>query len=375
MATATAPWHEAGTFEEKRARLRLLDTDIHNELPGLAVLKPYLASTWHPWLEDGGPAFATRGVTHVGSGRMDDAVNEEDNLCAGDPAWVVQQLIVKYRVDLGILTGTMYSLNQQRDWRFMTALAGAINEWLLDRWVRPHPCFKGSIVLAAQEPEGAAREIHRHGDDPGMVQVLVGALGGTPYGQKAYWPIYRAAVEHGLPIGVHPTADVGNSGPQIGVGWYSSFLEHHTDHSNGFMAQMVSLICEGVFEEFPTLKFALIEGGFGWVPYVMGRLDRMYPALKREVPHLRKLPSEYVREHFYYSTQPIEEPRESRHLLEMLAMVDGDSRVMFASDYPHWDFDNPLTVLHALPAETRRRICVENVLDCYGPRLLEPSVR
>jgi predicted TIM-barrel fold metal-dependent hydrolase len=374
MAVATGSWTEATTFEERRARLRLLDTDIHHELPGLGVLRPYLASRWHAWLEDGGPSFASRGVAHVGSGRMDDAVNERDNLCAGDPEWVVEQLIGKYRIDLGILTGTMYSLNQQRDWRFLTALASAYNDWQLETWVRPRRCFKGSIILAAQDSEEAAAEIHRLGDDPGMVQVLVGALGGVPFGQKHYWPIYRAAVEHGLPIGVHPTADVGNSGPQIGVGWYSSFLEHHTDHSNGFMAQMVSLVAEGVFEQFPTLKFALIEGGFGWVPHVMGRLDRIYPALRREVPHLRRAPSEYVRDHFYFSTQPIEEPSDPRHLAEMLAMVDAEHRVMFASDYPHWDFDNPLTVLHALSPDLRRRICVDNVLDCYGPRLLEPSV-
>jgi predicted TIM-barrel fold metal-dependent hydrolase len=375
MAIASvALWSEARTFEERRARVRLLDTDIHNDLPGIGVLRPYLARKWHPWLEDGGPSFASRGVAHVGSGRMDDAVNEQDGLCAGDPAWVVQQLIEKYRVDLGILTGTMYSLNQQRDWRFLTALASAYNDWLLETWVRPHRCFKGSIILAAQDPGAAAAEVDRLGDDPGMVQVLLGALGGNLYGQKPYWPIYRAAVEHGLPIAVHPTADVGNSGPQTSAGWYASFLEHHTDCSQGFMANAISLIAEGVFEEFPTLKFALIEGGFGWAPYVAGRLDRLYPALKAEVPHLKRLPSEYLREHFYYSTQPIEEPRDPVHLQSMLAMVDAERRVMFASDYPHWDFDNPLTVLHALAPELRRRVCVDNVLDCYGPRLLAPSV-
>jgi len=196
-----------------------------------------------------------------------------------------------------------------------------------------------------------------------------------PYGQKYYWPIYRAAVEHGLPIGVHPTMDVGNTGPQTGVGWYTSFLEHHTDHSQAMMSQCISLIVEGVFEEFPALKFVLIEGGFGWVPYAMGRLDRLYPALRREVPYLKRLPSEYLREHFYFSTQPIEEPLDPEHLHQMLAIVDAEHRMLFASDYPHWDFDNPLTVLHALSPELRRRVCVDNVLECYGPRLLRPSTR
>jgi predicted TIM-barrel fold metal-dependent hydrolase len=81
-----------------------------------------------------------------------------------------------------------------------------------------------------------------------------------------------------------------------------------------------------------------------------------------------------VREHFYFSTQPIEEPGDPAHLAQMLRLASAERRVMFASDYPHWDFDNPLTVLHALSPELRRRICVDNVLDFYGPRLLEPSV-
>src|SRR5437867_2842627 len=157
MAVASAPRTDAEGFVERAAGLRLLDTDIHNDLPGLEALRPYLASTWHAWLEDGGPAFASRGVAHVGSGRMDDAVNEADGLCAGEPAWVVEQLMRKYRIDLGILTGTMYALSQQRDPRFMTALASAYNDWTLETWVRPYACFKGSIIVAGQDAEGAAK--------------------------------------------------------------------------------------------------------------------------------------------------------------------------------------------------------------------------
>src|SRR5439155_26177621 len=121
MAVASAPG--AAKLAERAAALKLIDTDIHHDLPSARDLQPYLDSKWHPWLEDGGPAFAARGVAHVGSGRMDDAINEDDNLCAGDPEWVIDQLIKKYRIHLGILTGTMYSLNAQPDPRFLTAFA------------------------------------------------------------------------------------------------------------------------------------------------------------------------------------------------------------------------------------------------------------
>jgi len=215
------------------------------------------------------------------------------------------------------------------------------------------------------------REIERIGDHPGFVQVSLPVRSEAPYGNRRYLPIFEAAARHNLVVSLQFGGAPGN--PPTGAGWPSYYVEEYVGMAEVFQTQVLSLIVEGVFEEFPTLRFALIEGGFGWVPYVAGRLDRLYPALKREVPYLKRLPSEYVRGHFYFSTQPVEEPPDPRHFQELFAMADGAHRVMFASDYPHWDFDNPLTVLHHLPPDVRRRVCVDNVLDCYGPRLLAPS--
>src|SRR5919202_304329 len=374
MAVASEPRRE--TVEEQAARLRLIDTDVHNDLPSYDELRPYLPEVWHPFLAGGGPGFAARYYANTGSGRMDDAVREEDNLCAGDPDWVVQQLLVKYRIDLGILTGSIIGLGVQHNARFLAALASAYNDWTLEKWVRPYDCFKGSIVVAPQDAEAAAREVHRLGDDPGMVQVLMASAARIPYGQRSYWPIYRAAVEHNLPVAIHVGSEgTGLANPPTGVGYPSTYLEFHTDHSQTMMAHCVSVVSEGLFEAFPSLRFGFIEGGICWAPYVMWRLDRMYPALKTEVPHLKKLPSEYILGNCYFSTQPIEEPDERRHLVQMFEMLHAEKTVIFASDYPHWDFDNPLTVLSFLPPAMKRRIFVENVVDFYGPRLLEPNQR
>ncbi|HEX5501731.1 MAG TPA: amidohydrolase family protein, partial [Thermomicrobiales bacterium] len=197
-----------------------------------------------------------------------------------------------------------------------------------------------------------------------------------PYGNRNYWPIFRAAVEHDLPVAIHVGAEgTGVANPPTSVGYPSSYLEFHTDHSQTMMAHCVSMVTEGVFEEFPTLKFAFIEGGVCWAPYVMGRLDRLYPAFKAEVPYLRRRPSEYILDHCYFSTQPIEEPDDHQHLLQLLAMLRAERTVVFASDYPHWDFDNPLLAFTFFPPDLKRRIFVDNVLDLYGPRLLEGNGR
>lgn len=108
MAVAIEP--RTLTTAERAATLRLIDTDIHNDLPNYAELRPFLAREYHPWIADGKPGMAARYYANTGSGRMNDAVREEDGLCAGDPQWVIDQLMTKYRINLGVLTGSIIGL-------------------------------------------------------------------------------------------------------------------------------------------------------------------------------------------------------------------------------------------------------------------------
>ena len=70
------------------------------------------------------------------------------------------------------------------------------------------------------------------------------------------------------------------------------------------------------------------------------RLDKLYERMRSEVPHLGKRPSEYIRRHIWVTTQPMEEPEDRQHLFDTMEWIGWD-RLLFASDYPHWDFDDP----------------------------------
>ena len=85
-----------------------------------------------------------------------------------------------------------------------------------------------------------------------------------------------------------------------------------------------SLVIEGVPERFPRLKIVFIEGGFGWIPSTMWRMDQHFERFRDEVPHLKRRPSEYVREHFWFTTQPIDEPDEAKHLR---SLIDGSASI------------------------------------------------
>jgi predicted TIM-barrel fold metal-dependent hydrolase len=111
--------------------------------------------------------------------------------------------------------------------------------------------------------------------------------------------------------------------------------------ATAFQDQLTSLVCEGVFERFPTLQIVLIEGGIAWLAPLMWRLDRAWKLLREEAPHLHQLPSEAIRRHVWLTTQPIDEPPREGDFPAMLQQLGMTDRIMFSTDYPHWDFDAP----------------------------------
>jgi predicted TIM-barrel fold metal-dependent hydrolase len=129
----------------------------------------------------------------------------------------------------------------------------------------------------------------------------------------------------------------------------------------------VSLVCHGVFEKYPGLRVAVLETGTLWLPEVFWRLDANWKALRAEVPWVKRLPSELIREHMIFGSQPLEEPRKLRQLHQVLEAIDGlEDMLVLCTDYPHWDFDAPDLVLARLPASWREKVGSENARRFYG---------
>jgi len=98
---------------------------------------------------------------------------------------------------------------------------------------------------------------------------------------------------------------------------------------------------------------------------VMWRFDQEWRSLRAEVPWVKRPPSEYIVEHFRFTSQPIAEPPTSKQHLQLLEMMQADKTLLFSSDYPHWDFDNPKHVFQEAPEELRRRIFFESASEIY----------
>jgi predicted TIM-barrel fold metal-dependent hydrolase len=258
-----------------------------------------------------------------------------------------------------------YAVDSLRNPDLAAALAAAVNDWLLAEWLSPEPRLRASLVVPSRFPDLAIAEIERMSHHDGFVQVLLPARSEVPYGNRRYHPVLAAAQRHGLAVSIQYGGFSGN--PSTAVGWPSSMLEEHVAMAQVMQAQLVSLIAEGTFEAIDDLRVVLVEGGFGWLPSLMWRIDKDWKGLRREVPWVRRPPSDYVREHVRLTTQPVDSPPEPDALVALMEQLGSDELLLFASDFPHWHADEPEAVLApGLPPETRRKVMSANARAFYG---------
>ncbi len=360
MAQAVARERTAG-----RTAPAVIDCDIHVAPASAAALRAFLPERWRGYHERFGSRGFTAGYPRVSpNAARHDAWPPTGGPPGSDLPFLREQLLDAWGIEYGILTPLLGATGGHLP-EYEAALARAVNDWQIAEWLDPEPRLRASIVVPFEAGDLAAAEIDRLAGDRRFVQVLLTVRTMEPLGRRKYWPLYEAAARHGLPVGIHFGGDGGN--PLTGSGWPSFYLEDHCGMAQTFQSQIISFVYEGVFERFPALKILLIEGGFAWLPPLLWRLDAAWRRQRDETPHLRRPPSEYVREHFWLTTQPMEEPSTPAQFQQLLDHLAMDDRLLFATDYPHWDFDAPDQALPARVApDLTRRILAENARAFYG---------
>ncbi len=360
--------NRSGIQPAAASRLAIADCDIHPRASSLKVLYPWLAKRWQEHLETFGMLHRQPWEKGPAYPKAQPQASRRDAWPPGgqpgsDLAFMAAQHLDPNNVTLGILNPLGSGQGAQNP-DLSAAVTHAINEWQVAEWTSKDSRLKASVVVPYEDAAASAREIELRAGDKNFAQVLLLSRTAAPLGQRQYWPIYEAAQAAGLPIGIHAFG-YGGSALTAG-GWPSYYLEEMVGHAQAQQAVTASLILEGVFERFPKLKVVMIEGGVAWAAALTWRMDAQYRKLKQELPHLQRLPSEYLRSHIWFSTQPIEEPEPRSQLAEVFDWMGWD-RILFAPDYQHWDFDDPA---HALPIkmteEQRRKVFLENAQAVYG---------
>lgn len=344
----------------------VIDADVHEELQSVSELVSYLKE---PWRNRVAVADGWHGINRfpysypqISGVAMADAA-----MACGAPAGssyeaMKEQLLDRYNIERAILVSGFHPTDMRVQPEFATALASAYNDWLVDNWLDKDVRLAGSVTVAAQDPWGAAREIDRLGSDPRFVQVVLPASSRDVFGREFYGPIFEAAVRNDLTVGFHQS-----NATETAVGLPPYYIEWHTSICQAWQSQLVGLVCHGVFDKFPELRVAMIESSWTWVPSTMWRLDHNYRSLRREVPWVKRMPSEYIREQVRFTTQPMEYPEDPKHLYQMFEMIGSDDFLIFSTDYPHWDFDDPRHVFPStFPKDLRKRILADNARNFYA---------
>lgn len=351
----------------------LVDCDVHPTID-IPTLIPYLSKPVAEKVKEIGTfrnavTFVTGPVyprMHEGALRRD-AAPSENARPGSDPQFALDHHIIPNNIGDAALFPVM-GMQGSLDREIAVAFCRATNEWLSDRWLDLDERFRGTILVPMEHPDAAAEEIRHWRDDKRFIQIGIPARAASLLGNPYYWPVYEAAVEGDFALGIHPhSGDV--ISPLTSGGWSSFYFDEMMHFPIAYQSQLTSMIANGLFEHLPDLRVAFIEGGFGWGPTVAWRLDKIWKRQNIELPQPSKRPSEYIRKHCWFASQPMEEYRTTAEIAEVVDFLGWD-RLVFSSDYPHWDNDDVNYINLPLSDSVRRDgFFRNNAKNLYGNRL------
>lgn len=250
----------------------------------------------------------------------------------------------------------------------------AYDRWLEDFCADSDGRLVAVAHLALGDPHDAAKELRRAVANGARGGVLLPyAHDGKPHGHPDHDPLFAAACDLGVPLGIHTGVDPvtrdlyrrydGLTWPDAipqGI-WFLQLM-----FSQAVQQAFSTFFLHGTFDRFPDLKLVVLEAGAGWLGFWMDRMDAMFAGALRLTMPLRDLPSTYVRRNVWISADPDE-----RALAAIIPYVGAD-RFVWASDYPHSDhtggyIEHVHALARLLPDEPERRALLgANAAALYG---------
>jgi predicted TIM-barrel fold metal-dependent hydrolase len=340
-----------------RPAVPIFDTDVHHHW-SWSELVDYLPEGTRP------PTYIGTPYPKITGAFREDTVPPRGGLPCSDPEFTAVDLLDRYDISHALLScGSTLGLIDLPDLDLAATIAAATNDWTIDRWFAADERYLGAVVIPTNDPEAAAAEIRRVGTHPRMVAVVTNNPP-TLLGQPAMHPIHEACAELGLPLQLHPGTT--NIRATRAIAPPTSMAEHRASMGTIGIHHLTSLVFEGVFVKYPDFRYVSNEWGTAWLPAMLWRLDMEYREHREEVPWLTRQPSEYVRDHVRFTTQPVEEARRPKDYVTLMSLVDGADLLLYSSDYPHHDFDNPQVIVNIFPEDWRERVFFANACAWYG---------
>ena len=245
-------------------------------------------------------------------------------------------------------------------------LANAYNRWLVERVLPIDPRVQAMLYLPFNSPVDAEATVKRFLGKPGVAGFLITSSRHKPVHANEYMRLYGMLEEAGQVLAFHSHLNWQDE--------YTSQLNRFISmHAISFvlcnLVHLTNWVINGLPERFPKLNVMWIESGLAWLPFIMQRLDHEYLMRSSEAPLLKRMPSDYIREMFF-TAQPMEHT--SDKLLEAtFDAINAETQLLYASDWPHWDFDLPSRIWDlAFLDETAKR----NILGYNSARIFNLDI-
>ena len=293
----------------------------------------------------------------------------EAELGETDPRVAIQDLLEAHDIAAAVLL-PLEPVNAFTDPLTAAIHISALNRYFVETWLPADPRFHLTPLINPLDVPGAVAETRRYASTPRVVGVLM-PLPNTLMGDGRFYPIYRAAQTHALSVVVHPTGAEGiyYGAPVLAGGPPSSGIERHVDLPQVAQASINSLIMQGVFERFTSLRVVFAGFGCGWLFPLLWRMDMDWRRLRREVPWVKRLPTDYVRDHVRVTLQPDDLPDVAAHRIAALELMKAERTLLYSSDYPRWYGSDPRAKLVGMPGPLVDRVRGINAIETFGRRL------
>jgi predicted TIM-barrel fold metal-dependent hydrolase len=301
----------------------------------------------------------------VVAGRVRREVGAQPDGAGFDPvAWSVIESMLAMGIDYSILFPTpMLVLGRHPQLEIEVEYSRGYNRWLTKEILPQSGALVTMPYLPVSDPDAALSFIEEFGEDPSVVGFLITAARFQSLHENRFMKVFAALEERGLPVAFH-------SGPSWSGQEFETLNRFLSVHALGFpfnaMLHLTNMVVNGIPERFPKLRFIFMECGVTWLPFISARLDTEFLMRPSEAPLLRRLPSEYIAD-FFHTSQPLEHAPEQQMGLT-LELIDAEHRLLYASDYPHQDFDHPGTIadLRCISPSARERILGRNAAELFG---------
>lgn len=277
---------------------------------------------------------------------------------------LMRRVMDALHIDWQILfPGNLLQLGLHPQPRVEVQLSFAYNRFLMERIIPAEPRLKTLLYLPFCEPKECERMVEEFGDHPDVLGFMVTSVRYKSVHHDSYMRLYAMLEERGKPLCFH----AGNNWSDEYLKQLDTFISMHAiSFVLCSMVHLTNWVMHGLNERFPGLDVIWTESGLAWIPFMMQRLDNEYLMRSSEAPSLKKLPSEYITD-MYYTSQPME--RTNMDLLEgTFKAMKAETQLLYASDWPHWDFDAPSSVydLPFLDDDAKKNILGRNAARLFG---------